>query len=327
MMLSLSDTLDFGPTLDVAARSSASASTLVIPENQDNLVLIDATGRAVILRNQQQAVAHVPNWPAGHVRLAVLDGMGGHGHGRQAAEAAADGILHMPACRDQQELDNRLDTLHHELQVLFAADDDEHRERRPGTTLTLLELRPGQAPLLYHVGDSRLYEVSGHEIRPLTVDHVPATAFVMTGQLDEMDWWQQVHGEHRPQISQAFILGNAFGDQHTLADELAPLDQRNLPPFLGHLADRRALQPRQDAVYLLATDGFWACAQPAEWVTQWPALFGGPTPAGTVLRRLFDNFVGSPPPGLHIDNLTAIALRFKPHDAAPNIDETALPES
>jgi hypothetical protein len=46
-MLSLSDTLDFGPTLEVAARSMASASAQVRPENQDNLVLIDATGRAV----------------------------------------------------------------------------------------------------------------------------------------------------------------------------------------------------------------------------------------------------------------------------------------
>jgi hypothetical protein len=54
----------------------------------------------------------------------------------------------------------------------------------------------------------------------------------MHGLLGEHEWWQQVHGEHRAQISQAYILGNAFANPQVLEDGLLPLDASNLPPFL-----------------------------------------------------------------------------------------------
>lgn len=316
--------LDFGPGLDVAARTCASASALLAPENQDNFLLIDGHGRGTLMRDQHQQTLQLTRWPPGHMRVAIFDGMGGHGHGRQAAEAAANGVLHLPACATLDELAGRLDALHETLQSRFATAPGAGTGKRPGTTLTLLELRPGLAPLLYHVGDSRLYEISAGQVQPLTIDHVPATAFALQGLLGEAEWWQQVHGEHHPQISQAFILGNAISDPQVLADPLCALEPAMLPPFLRHMSDRRALSLRDDAVYLLATDGFWACARPAEWVTHWPALLGEPgLSSAAVLGRLFDSFIGAPPPGLHIDNLTAIALRLCP--AAGDSDETALP--
>lgn len=329
-MNSLISMLDFGAGLDVAARTSPGASIIQVPENQDNLVLIDATGRAVYMRGQIPHITQVRDWPAGQVRLAVLDGMGGHGHGREAAEAVATGLLGMPACATQEQLDSQLDALHGLLQELFADAFGGVPVKRPGTTLTLLELRPGMAPLLFHAGDSRLYEITADEARPLTVDHVPATSFAMHGLLGEREWWQQVHGEHRSLISQAFILGNAFMDPQLLEDGLLPLGAHNLPPFLRHLGDRRSLAVRSDAVYLLASDGFWACADPAAWTGRWPALLGPrdhgmPGPAVQVIDRLFDSFIGAPPPGLHVDNLTAIALCFRPQKPGINVDETALP--
>jgi serine/threonine protein phosphatase PrpC len=320
-------TLDFGPCLDIAARSGASASKLLVPENQDNMLLIDANGRAVFLHEQIERCVQLPAWPQGHVRLAVLDGMGGHGHGRQAAEAVAAGLLHIPPCTTLEMLSDRLDALHATLQKRFSRAGDNDDFRRPGTTLTLLEIAPGQAPLLYHVGDSRLYEITPQDVQPLTIDHVPATAFAILGLLGEQEWWQQVHGEHRAQISQAFILGNAFANPQVLDNQLCALDAQRLPPFLSHLHDRRALQVRPDALYLLASDGFWACGQPQRWVERWPALLGDAASAGAALRQLFDEFTGSPPDGLHIDNLTAIALRFLPAQAHGNVDETALPSS
>ncbi|WP_317203896.1 PP2C family protein-serine/threonine phosphatase [Janthinobacterium sp.] len=316
----LTDSLDFGPRLQVAAYSCAGAGAATLPENQDNLLLIDAGGRAVFLREQRAQSQQVADWPAGHMRVAVLDGMGGHGNGRQAAEAVVQGLLRMPACATLEELSARLDALHEDLQARVAADADEAGAKRPGTTLTLLELRPDQAPLLYHVGDSRLYEITPREATVLTVDHVPATTFAMHGMLGEQEWWQQVHGEHRPHISQAFILGNAISDPQVLAGPLYALDENNLPPFLRHLGDRRALSVRGDALYLLASDGFWACSRPDRWVARWPALLGA-LPAPAAIDALFSCFLASPPAGLHIDNLTAIALRF----GTPNIDETALP--
>ena len=311
--------LDFASRFDIAAASSAGLDPAM--ENQDNFLLIDANGRAVFLEGQQVHEVQLQGWPAGHARVAVLDGMGGHGHGREAAEAVVAGLLAMPACANLTTLSAWLDALHSRLQAAFARADAEaeaqgdpraaNGSRRPGTTLTLLELPPQDAPLLYHVGDSRLYEVRAGAVTALTVDHVPATAFAMAGVLGAQEWWQQVHGEHRSQIAQAFLLGNAFGDAAVLSDQLYPLDRARLPVFLRHLPDRRALVLRSDASYLLATDGFWACAAPAPWVANWPVLLGDDS-AATMLARLFGAMREAPPPGLHFDNLTAIMIRPLP---------------
>ncbi|NYE60527.1 serine/threonine protein phosphatase PrpC [Duganella sp. 1224] len=323
-MTRITDHLHFGPHLDVAARSAASISKLQVPENQDNLLIIDADGRAVLLRDQQPQTTQLPDWPQGHVRLAVLDGMGGHGHGRQAAEAVATGLLRIPACATLEELGARLDQLHRTLQAHFSHPEDRDTFRRPGTTLTLLEIPPGREPMLFHAGDSRLYEITPQGARPLTVDHVPATAFAMHGLLGEDEWWQQVHGEHRAQISQAYILGNAFANPQLLDDGLLPLDASNLPPFLRQLADRRAVTVRPDATYLLATDGFWSCARPQPWIARWPTLMAQAA-AGPALDALFADYAANPPPQLHIDNLSAIAVRFSRPPNSGNVDETALP--
>ncbi|MQA40334.1 PP2C family protein-serine/threonine phosphatase [Rugamonas aquatica] len=329
-MTRITDSLDFGPALDVAARSSASISKLQVPENQDNLLIIDAAGRAAFLRDQIPHSVTLPDWPRGHVRLAVLDGMGGHGHGREAAEAVATGLLLIPACTTLEELGARLDALHARLQEQFRRQGDDDSFRRPGTTLTLLEIPPGAAPMLYHVGDSRLYEITAQTADPLTVDHVPATSFAMHGLLGEQEWWQQVHGEHRAQITQAYILGNAFINPQVLDDGLLPLSDANLPPFLRRLADRRLLTVRSDATYLLATDGFWSCGRPLQWTARWPALLAHPDHAAAALDALFNDYADHPPPELHIDNLSAIVLRFaRARDPAhgENIDETALPHA
>jgi serine/threonine protein phosphatase PrpC len=305
--------LQFGPSLDIAAGSSAGA----LPENQDNIVLIDTTGMAQFLEGQQVRQQQVPGWPAGHIRIAVLDGMGGHGHGRQAAEAVAAGLVALPACASLDELSRGLDALHARLQRFFGVSAD--AGKRPGTTLTLLELRPGQSALLYHVGDSRLYEIRPDQALPLTVDHVPATAYAMSGQLDEGAWWHQVHAEHRSQISQAFILGNAFADPTALSDPLFALTPALLPPFLSHMADRRAVELDPASVYVLATDGFWACERPAAWLARWPQLLDGKRSAHALCACLFEAMADRPPPGLHPDNLSAIVLRVRAGDS------TALP--
>jgi len=308
-MITACDNLGFGPGLDIAAATSAGADPMLRLENQDNFLLIDMHGRAVFLSGQALQQHELAGWTAGHVRLAVLDGMGGHGHGRQAAEAVVAGLLAMPPCKAMPELVAHLDALHARLQAGFAGADAREHARRPGTTLTLLELPPGQSPMLYHVGDSRLYEITADRVFPLTVDHVPATAFAMAGVLGEQEWWQQVHGEHRSQIAQAFILGNAFANPAMLSDPLFELSAATLPPFLRHLPDRRTLVLRADAVYVLATDGFWACVDPHLWVSRWPALLSRAHNARGMLDVLFEALFSGPPPGLHIDNITAIVLR------------------
>ena len=309
----------FAPRFDVAVASRVGAGPSMRSENQDNFVVIDFDGRACILHDQLPVTTLVGGWPAGHGRLAVLDGMGGHGHGREAAEALAAGLLAMPPCASLDALTSHLDALHATLQARFAVDAG--RTGRPGTTLTLLELPPGAAPLLYHVGDSRLYELDARQAAPLTVDHVPATGAALAGRLGEVDWWREVHGRHAPQIAQAFILGNAFADPARLSDGLFALTPANLPCWLTHLPDRRALTPRDDATWLLATDGFWSCAQPDAFVARWPALLADAPSAATLVGRLFALLENDPPDGVQPDNLTALVLRPLPRHA----DETALP--
>lgn len=321
-MTTAPDSPDFGPRFDVAAHSSIGEGAHPRTENQDNFLLIDVNGNAAFLDKQQLAAVKVDGWPQGHCRLAVLDGMGGHGHGREAAEAAVAGMLAIPACVTLDELSARLDALHTRLQAAFGADSE--LDRRPGTTLTLLELAPGGPALLFHAGDSRLYKLAHCKVEPLTVDHVPATAFAMAGLIGEPEWWQQVHGEHRSQISQAFILGNAFSNPARLEDPLFPLSARELPDFLRHLPDRRAIELEPGADYLLATDGFWSCAGALEWVARWPALLSAEQSADSACAALFNEIRANPPPDLHNDNLTAVLLRVRP---AAGADETALPAS
>jgi serine/threonine protein phosphatase PrpC len=318
-LLNLAAGLHFG-ALDVAACSRLGAGPRLRAENQDNVVLIDVTGQAVFLRDGSLQRRHLPGWRPGHARLAVLDGMGGHGHGREAAEAVAAGLLALPPCDTTGELTRHLDVLHADMQRHFTGSSGP----RPGTTLTLLELPAGAAPLLWHVGDSRLYEIARTRVAPLSVDHVPATAFAMGGLLGQAEWWQQVHGEHRPQVSQAFILGNAFSDTMALADPLFELVPSNLPPWLRHLPDRRAIPLRPGASYLLATDGLWSCSDPAGWVSQWPQLLSGAGDlhADAMLGALLAAYDAHPAAFFYPDNVSAILLRPPEPDAR---DETALP--
>lgn len=314
------ESVNGGRRLDLAAGSRIGAGAVQRLENQDNFLVIEGSGRASFLRGGQGASAQVDGWPQGHLRLAVMDGMGGHGHGREAAESVAAGLLAVPACSDPGALSRHLERLHAELQGRFDALHE--AGPRPGTTLTMLEIPPAGSPLLWHAGDSRLYEITQAGATPLTVDHVPATVLAMAGLLGEEAWWRHVHGSHAPQIAQAFILGNTLADPARLDDGLVGLDAATLPPWLRALPDRRALRLRPDATYLLATDGFWSCRDPAEFVARWPRLFArGDARAG--LDALFAEVEERPPVGLQPDNLTAIVLRLRQGRS----DETALPGS
>jgi serine/threonine protein phosphatase PrpC len=147
----------------------------------------------------------------------------------------------------------------------------------------------------------------------------------MAGALGEQEWWQQVHGEHRPQISQAFLLGNAFANPAQLGDALFPLTADNLPNWLAPLADRRVISLIPHATYLLATDGFWSCPQALAWMARWPGFVADCADGAAVVASLFAALEADPPAGMHSDNVTAVAVRLVP--VCPGLaDETALPQ-
>jgi serine/threonine protein phosphatase PrpC len=147
----------------------------------------------------------------------------------------------------------------------------------------------------------------------------------MDGALGADDWWEQVHGEHRPQISQAFMLGNAFANPALLADDLFPLTSSNLPPWLATLADRRAVTLQPHVMYVLATDGFWSCPQAQRWMARWPGFVRHCADAHAAVAALFTALETQPPRGMHPDNATAVVVRLVAPESAL-ADETALPE-
>jgi serine/threonine protein phosphatase PrpC len=275
-----SDSSDFPPggldaSLEIAVRSLRSPTGHGRDENQDNYLVIDGQGQAHLLWDEQETRLRLPDWPIGHRRLAVLDGMGGHTHGREAAEKTIEGLLGLPAIADLAQLSEVLTALHDRLHQEFQALGLE-----TGCTLILLEIPPQGSALLFHVGDSRAYAIDGQHATCLTVDHVPATHLTMLGLLDSAQWLRRVHGRPNSRISQAFILGGALGMPtpypEALAAELYELHEGNLPLFLRGLGDRRHLTLEPEQVYLLASDGLWHLSEPQAFVRRWPELLAQP---------------------------------------------------
>lgn len=259
--------------LEIAVRSLRSPTGRGRRENQDNYLIINGAGHARWLWNEQETTLCLPHWPPGHWRLALLDGMGGHSHGRETAEKTIEGLLYLAATTDLAQVSKGLEALHRQLRRQFQAEGFQ-----TGCTLILLEI-PAEGPaLLFHVGDSRLYAASADEVRCLTVDHVPATHLAMLGLMGSAQWSQQVHGQANSQISQAFALGSTLGvikpRPDAITEELFELHEGNLPLFLRGLGDRRTLELEPGWVYLLASDGLWHLSDPQAFIRHWPRLLG-----------------------------------------------------
>ena len=311
-MVSESKQQNFFDRLELAVRTIVSPIEFGRSQNEDNYLVIDANGRARYMIDQHDVWTQIDGWPAGHVRLAILDGMGGHSNGRQAAENTVTGMLAIPAARELKKFARDLETLHLRL----------HRQMHiggaePGCTLTALEIPPVGPALLFHVSDSRLYVIDEDKAMCLTVDHVPATKFAMRGMIDEQEWNWQVHEQSGYQIAQAFVLGNTLNDSalhnNELDERLYELHDGNLPPFLKGRGDRRFLSLERGKVYLLASDGLWHLQHPRRFIQRWPKILGHrDKPLKTMLNDLFMELIleSNEDAGLHGDNSTAIAFRL-----------------
>lgn len=126
-----------GLQLEIAVRSLLSPTGHGREENQDNFLLIDGRGRARFLWREQETRLQLTGWPHGHRRLAVLDGMGGHSHGRDASEKAVEGLLALPAITELAQLSNELNHLHRRLYQEF-----QQAGLETGCTLIVLEIPP-----------------------------------------------------------------------------------------------------------------------------------------------------------------------------------------
>lgn len=274
-------------SLEIAVRSLRSPTGHGRRDNQDNFLVVDGQGRARFLWHEQEATLQLLDWPAGHQRLAVLDGMGGHSNGQEAAEKTVEGLLDLPAAFTLDQISVALTTLHRQLYQEF-----QQAGLETGCTLIVLEIPAAGPALLFHVGDSRFYAVDSRQARCLTVDHVPATHLAMLGLLDGAQWRRQVHLQTSSQISQAFILGSTLGVPSLYAEtidaELFELHDGNLPLFLRGLSDRRTLVLEPGWIYLLASDGLWHLSEPQAFIQRWPALLAQPQ---SPLEELLDTML------------------------------------
>lgn len=302
--------IESGGRMEIAVCTTLSPWPDGREQNQDNYLVVDVMGRARYMREEQAAAEQLAGWPNGRVRLAILDGMGGHSQGREAAESVVEGLLGV-AAHDVAERDTRLLELHDRLRERLHVEG-----ASPGCTLTLLDVPPSGPAALFHVGDSRLYAVDDRAARWLTIDHVPATKYVMHLHAEEADWVSAVHLNGGSLISQAFILGNLLDGEPRMHETLFPglfeLSDQNLPPYLHGLGDRRAIELQQGCTYLLATDGFWDLSVPQAFVGQWPAILNrADRSVETCLAELLDELVQvvSADPDASGDNSTAIAFR------------------
>ncbi len=165
-------------------------------ENQDNFLLLEPDGTLSRLRDQQVQEDINLNLKQGIYRLAVADGMGGHDHAREIAEAVIEGLFNLPLLLSPEALREALFQLNAHLMKCFGSGD-----RSPGSTLVMADVcaQDGRA-VIATVGDSRALLWRDNRWTTLTYDHV----------MEEYDWRDGLMDD----ITRSFTL---YGKSNTLA--------------------------------------------------------------------------------------------------------------
>src|SRR5580704_12048364 len=111
----------------------------------------------------------------------VADGMGGHGAGNVASRIA---IEEMSACVVLRPLfaEAVLTALEHANRHIIER-DEANRTGTPVTGLAGLETAGGDHLMVFNIGDSRVYRLSGDRLEQLTVDHSEVQELVLAGGL------------------------------------------------------------------------------------------------------------------------------------------------
>lgn len=227
-------------------------------ENQDNLLVIlpDAAegGRAWRLAGEHPLEEPVAGWPDHAVRLAVMDGMGGHADGRLASEALAAALAAAPFQREPAGLRDVVRGLHAALRQRLPGPDD----RRGGSTLVVidLDLATGLAVRL-HVGDSRGYLWHRDGWHRLTRDHRGSEFMRRDGDLSAADYAALGDGT-AGYLAQAVGFGSraVFARTERTVNPALRLDlAEDLEDGLVGHADVARLRVGPGDRLLLATDG------------------------------------------------------------------------
>lgn len=197
----------------------------------------------------------------------VGDGLGGYDGGKIASLAAAEAVM------KHWESHGLMTEAH--MQAAAAAADETvkcKQERTQGemkTTLVVLHVEGAQARWM-HVGDSRLYYFQNGRLEKQTLDHSVSQIAVLMGEIPQEGI--RFHAD-RNRVLRALGSGNAKPD-------ISPL-----------------MELKEDAAFLLCTDGFWEyvyeqemeetlqkAEKPADWLEKMRGILEKRIPEGN------DNF-------------------------------------
>lgn len=173
--------------------------------NEDNFLVILPDSSAWRVLDEHLVSALAPCWPSDRrwLRVAIMDGMGGHANGREVAEKAAEGLLAITPQNTPEGLRAVVQTLHRSLLnqmggvgkggcTLIVADIDIDRR-----TVTLLNVGDSRAWLVRHCG--RHYQV--------TLDHRTTEFSYRDGDLETCEYRQST-GLRSNRLAQALGFGS-----------------------------------------------------------------------------------------------------------------------
>jgi serine/threonine protein phosphatase PrpC len=214
--------------------------------------------------------------------MICVDGMGGHSHGARAAELVVDTLgerftgIARPVFDPQGFLIMALADAHDRVVDMGEA---QHVDQRPRATCAVCLVQDGTA-YWAHVGDSRLYQVRGHNIVRRTRDHSHVEVLLREGLIKE--------DEIKSHPMRNFVECCLGGD-------------RALPDM--SISGRIALEDGD--VLLACTDGFWSGLEDSDI----EGLGDGQRPLDQLLNKTSERAVNNNAP--HSDNTSALAMIWR----------------
>ena len=218
-------------------------------ENQDNYLFITSTGHYEHLISERKHSGIRNDWPKGHVRLVVADGMGGHNNGRQAAEAVVQALLGLDFQSDPEALRDELIIIHNQLFEQF-----HQGARTPGSTLVMADITPDGKAVIANIGDSRAYLHHNNTWKLITRDHSEAEFAYRDDEISKADYARSLL-KNTNRIVQAMV----FGSSGIIADDKGRKTRQHLQELRIELEKDVFIQKiESDDVLMLASDGVWS---------------------------------------------------------------------
>ena len=218
-------------------------------ENQDNYLFITNKGQYEHLVDEKKQTGILKNWPEGHTRLVIADGMGGHNNGRQAAEAVVKSLLKLDFQSEPQALRDQLNLIHNRLFEQF-----HQGARTPGSTLVMADIAPNGKAVIANIGDSRAYLYHKKTWKLITRDHSEAEFAYRDNEISEADYTKSLlHNSNR--IVQAMV----FGSSGIIANKAGVKTRQHLQELRIELEKDVFIQTiKAGDILMLASDGLWS---------------------------------------------------------------------